>query len=530
MNTAQASIAEDALWRPKYNPWLIGIVVAMAAFMEVLDTSIANVALPHIAGDLAASNSQSTWVLTSYLVANAIILPISGWLVGLVGRKRLFLICISFFTLSSFACGIATSLPILLVFRVLQGAFGGGLQPMAQSILADTFPPRQRGLALTLYGVTAICAPIVGPVLGGFLTDNYSWRWVFYINIPVGILTAILVYWTVEDPPYLAHMKNYLANFDFLGLSLLTLGIGSLQILLDKGQEMDWLGSPFIALLAVVSVVSLVALVVWEWRHKDPIVDVRLFKNRNFATCNVLLLMMGLVLFSSGVLMPQFVETLMGYTAEQAGLVMTRGAVAMMLMMAIVGPLTSRVQAKYMAAFGWITMAFGMYVSIHGINLQMDFGSASFVRVFQSFPLPFLFVSLSLVSYIGLPAEKNNAAAGITNFMRNIGMSIGTSMVATVAARRSQYHQSILVQHTRSAVFQNSAMGLSAKLHLAGLSLHGAQMQSVGRLYLLIQAQAAALSYIDVYWMLTFISALMFVLSFFLARNEPGKGGSVPMH
>jgi len=530
MKTASAAAAEDALWLPKYNPWLIGIVVAMAAFMEVLDTSIANVALPHIAGDLAASNSQSTWVLTSYLVANAIVLPISGWLVGLFGRKRFFLVCIICFTLSSVACGMAVSLPMLLVFRVLQGAFGGGLQPMAQAILADTFPPHKRGLALALYGVTAITAPIIGPVLGGWLTDNYSWRWVFYINIPVGILTVALVYLIVEDPPYLARIKNSLANFDYIGLSLLTVGIGSLQVFLDKGQELDWFGSPFITTLAISAAVCLVSLVVWEWRHEHPIVEVRLLRNRNFAVSNVMMLMLGLVMFSSAVLMPQFMQTLMGYTAEQSGLVMTGGAIVMLFMMGLVGPLTTQLQARSMAAFGWLTMAIGMYLSIRGMDLQLDFGSASILRVFQSVPLPFLFVPISLVAYVGLPKEKNNAASGITNFMRNIGMSIGTSVVSTVVARRAQFHQSILVQHTGSAQFRNSAMGLSMQLHSAGLGMHKAQTQAVGRLYLAIQAQAMALSYIDVYWMLTIVSAVLFLLSFALAKNDPGKGESVPMH
>src|ERR1700756_3043366 len=293
MSTANAITAEQAGAMPKVNPWIIGIVVSLAAFMEVLDGSIANVALPYIAGNLGATNDESTWVLTSYLVSNAIVLPTSGFLVGWLGRKRFFLTCIAFFSVSSFMCGLAPSLGLLLFFRVLQGAFGGGLQPMTQAILADTFPQEKRGLAFALYGVTAICAPAIGPTLGGWITDNYSWRWVFYINVPVGALALALVYQLVEDPPYLARLKKRLSGFDFIGFSLLTIGVGALQIALDKGQEDDWFGSLFITTLVVIAAVGLVSLVVWEWFQREPIVDVRLFKVPNVATTNLMFLMLG---------------------------------------------------------------------------------------------------------------------------------------------------------------------------------------------------------------------------------------------
>src|ERR1700687_2422896 len=284
------------IWKPKYNPWLIAIVVALAAFMEVLDTSIANVALPHMAGNLGASNDESTWVLTSYLVSNAIVLPISGWLASLFGRKRFFLLCIFLFTLSSLFCGAAPSLAILIICRVIQGVGGGGPQPMAQAILADTFPPQQRGLAFALYGITAIMAPTIGPTLGGWITDNYSWRWIFYINLPVGIMTLFLVYRMVEDPPYLSARRGAGVRVDYVGIALLTLAVGALQILLDKGQEDDWFGSHFIVTLAVVSAVCFVSLVVWEWRHESPIVDVRMFKGFNFAVSTLMLFCLGLLL------------------------------------------------------------------------------------------------------------------------------------------------------------------------------------------------------------------------------------------
>jgi MFS transporter, DHA2 family, multidrug resistance protein len=508
------SSGED-IWQPKGNPWIIAVAVSLAAFMEVLDTSIANVALPHIAGNLGASNDESTWVLTSYLVSNAIVLPISGWLVGWLGRKRFFLTCIVFFTISSFLCGIAPSLGLLLLFRVLQGAFGGGLQPMAQAILGDTFPPEKRGLAFALYGITAICAPAIGPTLGGWITDSYSWRWVFYINVPVGALALFLVYQLVED---------------FIGFSLLTVGVGALQIVLDKGQEDDWFGSHFITTLVVVAVVGLVSLVIWEWFHKEPIVDVRLFKNFNFATSSLMFLMLGMALFSSTVLMPQLLQTLMGYTAQKAGMVLSAGALVVLLVLPMVGKLTTRFQARYLIAFGWITLAISMYASSKQIDLLMSFRSATLLRIWQYIPVAFLFVPLTLAGYVGLSAQKTNAAAGLMNFMRNIGQSVGTSAVTTLIARRSQYHQSVLAEYTGSGRFHNALTALSMSLTRVGLSAHTAQQQALGRLYGLVQSQAAVLSYVDAYWLLSMCSSIMFVSSFLLKKNEPGKGGNVSVH
>ena len=523
------SSAED-VWQPKGNPWIIAVAVSLAAFMEVLDTSIANVALPHIAGNLGASNDESTWVLTSYLVSNAIVLPISGWLVGWLGRKRFFLTCIVFFTVSSFLCGIAPRLGLLLLFRVLQGAFGGGLQPMAQAILGDTFPPEKRGLAFALYGITAICAPAIGPTLGGWITDSYSWRWVFYINVPVGALALLLVYRLVEDPPYLARTKKNLSGFDFIGFSLLTVGVGALQIALDKGQEDDWFGSHFITSLVIIAVAGLVTLIIWEWFHKEPIVDVRLFKNFNFATSSLMFLMLGMALFSSTVLMPQLLQTLMGYSAQKAGMVLSAGALVVLVVLPLVGKLTTRFQARYLIAFGWITLATSMYASSKQIDLLMSFRSATLLRIWQYIPVAFLFVPLTLAGYVGLSAEKTNAAAGLMNFMRNIGQSVGTSAVTTLIARRSQYHQSVLAEYTGSGRFRNALAALSMGLTRVGLSAHTAQQQALGRLYALLQSQAAVLSYVDAYWLLSMCSALMFVSSFLLKKNEPGKGGKVSVH
>jgi len=530
MSAAGSGAVGEERWQPKVNPWIIAGAVSLAAFMEVLDTSIANVALPHIAGGLAASNDESTWVLTSYLVSNAIVLPLSGWLVASLGRKRFFLICITFFTVSSFLCGIAPSLGFLLLFRVLQGAFGGGLQPMAQSILGDSFAPEKRGLAFSLYGITTICAPAIGPTLGGWITDNYSWRWIFYINVPVGVVALILVYQLIEDPPYIARLKARLSGFDFIGFSLLTLGVGALQIVLDKGQEDDWFGSHFITTLVVIAVVGLISLVIWEWFHKQPIVDVRLFKNFNVATTNMMFLMLGAALFSSTVLMPQLLQTLMGYTAQKAGNVLSAGALVVLVVLPMVGRLTARFQARHIIAFGWIGLAIAMYISSKQVDLLMSFRSATLLRVWQYIPVAFLFVPLTLAGYVGLAPEKTNAAAGLMNFFRNMGQSVGTSAVTTLIARRSQYHQSVLTEYTASGRFQASITALAMRLTRSGLNAHAAQQQALGRLYAMVQSQAAVLSYVDMYWLLAMGSVIMFVASFLLKRNEPGKGAKVSVH
>jgi len=526
MSAAAVTLDED-VWRPKYNPWLIAVVVAMAAFMEVLDTSIANVALPYMAGNLGASNDQSTWVLTSYLVSNAIILPISGWLASTLGRKRFFMSCLSVFTVSSLLCGIAPSLGFLLFFRVLQGAGGGGLQPMAQAILADTFPPHQRGLAFALYGITAIMAPTIGPTLGGWITFNYSWRWIFFINLPVGILTWFLVRRFVEDPPYIAKLKAAGLKLDYIGISLLALGIGALQILLDKGQEDDWFGSRFITTLVVISTVSLVSLVIWELYQKAPIIDVRMFKSFNFASSSLMMFMLGIMLFSSLVLMPQFLQTLVGYTSQLAGLALSAGGLVLLFEMPIMGQLTTKIQARRLIGFGWLSLSIAMFYSTQRIDLLISFSAATWLRIAQVIGLGFLFVPITLVAYIGIAPEKNNAVAGIVNFMRNMGSSVGTSMVTTLIARRSQFHQARLVQNVRvdNPNFVNSANGLAHRLATSGVGKHEAQITAYAQIYQSLQAQAASLAYIDTFKVLAVGAAIMFFLSFLLKKNDPGAGG-----
>jgi MFS transporter, DHA2 family, multidrug resistance protein len=526
MSSADLTLDQD-VWRPKYNPWLIAVVVALAAFMEVLDTSIANVALPYMAGNLGASNDQSTWVLTSYLVSNAIILPISGWLAGALGRKRFFMSCLAIFTVSSLLCGIAPSLGFLLLFRVLQGAGGGGLQPMAQAILADTFPPQQRGLAFALYGITAIMAPTIGPTLGGWITFNYSWRWIFFINLPVGLATWFLVRRFVEDPPYLSRLKAAGVKLDYVGIALLTLGIGALQVLLDKGQEDDWFGSHFITSLVVVATVCLISLVIWEWFHKAPIIDVRMFKSFNFASSSLMMFTLGILLFSSLVLMPQFLQTLLGYTSELAGLALSAGGIVLLIEMPIMGQLTTKIQARRLIAFGWLALSIAMYYSTKRIDLQISFSAATWLRIAQVIGLGFLFVPITLVAYIGIAPEKNNAVAGIVNFMRNMGSSVGTSLVTTLIARRSQFHQLRLVEKARidNPNFVNLSRGLSRSLATSGLGRHEALARAYASIYQSLQAQAASLAYIDTFMVLAVGAAIMFCLTFALKKNDPGGGG-----
>jgi len=512
---------------PRHNPWLISIVVALAAFMEILDTSIANVALPYIAGNLGVSNDESTWVLTSYLVSNAVILPISGWLAGAIGRKRFFMACISSFTLSSVLCGIAPSLGFLLLFRVLQGLGGGGLQPMAQAILADTFPPQQRGLAFALYGITAIMAPAVGPTLGGWITYNYSWRWIFFINVPVGLLALFLIQRLIEDPAYLVRLKSAGLKIDYIGISLLTLGVGALQIMLDRGQQDDWFQSHFILMLAILAGIGLLSLFIWEWFAGNPIVDVHLFRNFNFLGANAMMFLLGAVLFSSLVMMPLFLQTLMGYTAELAGLVLSVGALVLLVEMPLVGKLTSMIQARYIIAFGWLCLSLAMFHTTTQLSLLLDFGSATRVSLVQRLGMGFLFVPITLAAYVGIPQEKSNMVAGLVNFMRNIGSSVGTSMVTTLIARRAQYHQTVLVSNAspQNPTFVNAVNGLSSYLTQSGLSPDVAQRQAHASLYRVAQNQAATLAFIDTYWILGIISAIMFFLSFALRKNDPRQAG-----
>src|SRR5215468_5633223 len=477
------------------NPWVIAVTVTLATFMEVLDTSIANVALPHISGSLSAGADESTWVLTSYLVSNAIILPLSGWLSSLVGRKRFYMACVALFTVSSFLCGLAPSLGMLVLFRILQGVGGGGLQPSEQAILNDTFPLEKRGMAFAVYGIAVVVAPTIGPWLGGWITDNFSWRWIFYINVPVGIISLILTSFLISDPPYMKKVKPSEGfRVDYIGIGLLSLGLGSMQIILDKGQREDWLASGFIQIFAVLMLVGLIAAIFWELRQEHPVVDLRMLKNRNFAIATTAMFFLGFVLYSSTVLIPQLLQELLGYPAELAGLALSPGGAVIMLMMPVVGILVSRVDTRWLIAFGCTISATALFV-MAGWNLQIDYRHAVLGRMLQSFGLAFLFIPINVAAFAYVPREKTNMGTGIINLARNIGASVGIATVTTMLERRTQYHMSQLNEHvnTFSAAYHNMINGTQTRLVSAGSGLTEAANQATGMVYGVVQRQAAML-------------------------------------
>jgi DHA2 family multidrug resistance protein len=508
------------------NPWLIAMTVALAAFMEVLDTSIANVALPHIGGALGASTDEATWVLTSYLVSNAIVLPLGGWASSVMGRRNFFVLCITIFTIASFLCGAAPSLPILLLCRVLQGAGGGGMQPMAQAIMADSFEPHKRGQAFALYGLVAVLAPSIGPTLGGWITDNFSWRWIFFINIPVGILAFILVTRLVEDPPWIKADRSKLRNMDYVGLGFLTLAMGGLQIMLDKGEENDWFSSPFICVFATLFIVGIIGLFVWEWRQKEPLINLRLFRYRNFAICCFLMMLVGGVLNANTVLQPQFTQQLLGYTATTAGLALTAGGVTLVFMMPLAGIATGRISARYLAAFGFLMLVITFRYAAIVTNLQMSFAEASWLRVVQMFPLPFCFISITTAAYVGMPKEQSNQVAGLINFVRNIGGSILIAITNAQVTSRAMWHE----QHLQQAMlpgtiaFDQHRQALTAAFNHAFGVANGSAM-ALAQIYNQMKDQARMQGYQDVYMELSYASIILVFLAFMLSKNRPGEGG-----
>src|SRR6201993_1728418 len=479
------------------NPWVIALTVTLATFMEVLDTSIANVALPHISGSLSASADESTWVLTSYLVSNAIILPLSGWLSSLIGRKRFYMTCVAIFTLSSFLCGLAPSLGVLVIFRILQGIGGGGLQPSEQAILNDTFPLEKRGMAFAVYGLAVVVAPTIGPWLGGWITDNFSWRWIFYINVPVGMISLLLTSFLVSDPPDMKK-SNLKAGFriDYIGIGLISLGLGSMQIILDKGQREDWLSSNFIRAFFVLMLIGLIAGIIWELREKEPVVDLKMLKDRNFATATILMFFLGFVLYASTVLIPQFLQQLMGYTAQLAGLALSPGGAVIMFMMPVVGILVSRMNTKYLIAFGCTISALSLFV-MASWNLQIDYRHAVLARMMQSFGLAFLFIPINVSAFSFVPKEKTNMGTGIINLARNIGASVGIATVTTLLQRRTQFHQAQLMEHvnTLNQAYQNKLHALTVAFTSGGSSGPGAASQAHGMIYTTVQRQAAMLAF-----------------------------------
>ncbi|HEX4622503.1 MAG TPA: DHA2 family efflux MFS transporter permease subunit [Myxococcaceae bacterium] len=510
----------DLTWRPRHNPWAVALTVTMATFMEVLDTSIANVSLPHIAGNLAVTFDESTWILTSYLVSNAVVLPVSGWLATRIGRKRFYMACVAIFTVSSFLCGIAPSLGFLLFFRIIQGLGGGGLGPSEQAILADTFPPSKRGMAFAVYGMAVVLAPALGPTLGGWITDHLSWRWVFFINVPVGIASLMLTQRMVEDPPWLAKMRAKAGGIDYVGLSLVAIGLGCLEVVLDKGQEDDWFQSRVILAFAVIAVLALILFIVWEYLEEHPVVDIRLFKNRNFATANLMMLVLGGSLYGTTVLLPQYLQTIMGYTAERAGNTLSMGGVAVMLMMPLVGVLVSRWDPRFLVAFGFTAVAIALFYMAHHLYQGMDFWTAAKLRIYQAVGLAFLFVPINTLVYAGIPPEKNNSVSGIVNLSRNVGGSIGIAFVTTLIARRSVLHQNRLVSHlaeTNPGVAERLAL-ITRGLAAQGSSTFVASQRALGALIRVVWQQAQTLAYLDTIWLFAAAAACMVPLIFLMRR------------
>ena len=434
-----------AEWRPRHSPWLIALAVMLAPFMEVLDTSVANVALPHIGGNLSATPEEATWVLTSYLVSNAIILPMTGWLGNYFGRRRLLLLCIALFTAASVLCGVAGSLGMLIVARVIQGLGGGAMVPIAQAILLESFPPNKRGQAMAVFGMGIIVAPIVGPTLGGWITDNYSWRWIFYINVPVGVLAFLMAEDLIEDPPYIRRDKH--ATVDFAGFALLAVGLSTLQIILDKGQEEDWFASDWICWLAGISVVAMVAFLIWELRVKHPVVDLRVLGNRNFAAGLCLITVVGLVLYGTTAAIPIYLQTLMGYTALGSGLALSPRGLAAFATTIFVGQLVARVRNRYLLLIGFTLVAVSSFM-LGRINLSVNMATVIWPSVVNGVGISFIFVPLTTSAVAYLRQDQMGNATGLYNLMRNIGGSLGIAFVTTMLARDAQVHQAMMVSHT----------------------------------------------------------------------------------
>ena len=542
--SASAQERADAAWKPKANIWAIALTVTLATFMEVLDTSIANVALPHIAGSLGASQDEATWVLTSYLVANAVILPMSAYLTTFIGRKKFYMICVVLFGLSSALCGLAPSLPILIFFRVLQGAGGGGLAPSEQAILADTFTPKQRGQAFALYGLAVVCAPALGPTLGGWITDNYDWRWIFFINVPIAMLSLFLTNRLVEDPPHIVREVKETQKFglklDFFGFGLLAAGFGSLEFLLDKGQEDDWFGSRVIAIFFVVCVTSLVSLIAWElWQlhlGKRPILNLALLRKRTFSISVVLMFVLGFTLYGTTVLIPQMVQTLLGYTAELAGLVISPGGICIICCMPIVGVLVGKVDARWLICWGFGVMSIAMFAMQHSLSLDSSFKDIMWLRILQSAGLAFLFIPINTISYTGVPRSQNNDVSGLTNLARNIGGSVGTAYIATTLARASQRHESHMIRNLTAgnSAFSNQVNALKG-LFAGGGNGPGAALGGGGNLggvqtaqaflYNQLHRQAAMLSYLDMLQFLGIFCGVMIPLVIMIGKVKPAADG-----
>ena len=500
MSTASGALrhaaGEHHEWKPPANPWIVAASVMLATFMVVLDSSVANVALPHIAGNLSATTDESTWVLTSYLVSNAIMLPTSGWIARRIGRKRLLLLSILIFTLASLLCGMAINMPMLIVARVLQGIGGGGMQPLAQAILLESFPPRQHGTAMAVFGVGVIVAPIIGPTLGGWITDSYSWRWIFYINLPIGILALFMVNLNVVDPSYLR--QKFKGAIDYLGFGMLALWLGTLQLVLDKGQEADWFETSWVRWTAAVSMLALLAFILRELANREPIVHLQIFANRNFSVGTLITGIYGFVMYASTAMLPLFLQTMMGYSALQSGMSVSPRGFGAMFSMVLAGFLVRYIDPRVLMAFGFALLGYSTWL-LGQINLAIGMGSVVMPNIVSGLAMGFVFVPLTTMTLSRLPKQEMGNATGIYNLMRNIGGSIGIASVTTMLVRGAQAHQNYLAANVGAgnSITSGLVQGLQAKLFSQGADMVTAHQKALGTLYRSTQQQASLMAYMD---------------------------------
>jgi len=513
---------------PQVNPWIIAIAVMFATFMEVLDTTVVNVSLPHIAGSLSASVDEAAWALTSYLVANAIILPMTGWLANFFGRKRVLLAAVFGFTSASFLCGLAPSLKMLVIFRIIQGATGGALQPLSQAVMLEAFPPQDRGKAMAFWGLGIVVAPMLGPVLGGWLTDNYSWRWVFYINLPVGLMSVIMTRLFIFDPPYIRRSGR---GIDYWGIGLLTVGIGALQVVLDKGQEEDWFESHWMTALAIIAGVALLIFLVHELRTRDPVVHLRVFKQRTYAAGVFVMTMMGFVMYGSLLLLPVFLQTLLGYPALDAGIAMAPRGLGSFLAMPLVGTVLSRFDPRKVLALGLIGSAWTLY-QLSNLNLQAGYWDIFWPQFIQGGCLAMLFVPLTTAAMDPIPKEEMGNATSMFNLMRNLGGSVGIASATTYLFRREQFHTNVLGGHVNaySPATQLYVNGLQSRMMAHGADSQSALHRAYGAIWGMVQRQAAMNSFVDTFRAMAIV--FLFVLPLLLVMRKPKhhRGGGAGIH
>ena len=536
------AIVAPVRWQPRINPWIVAMTVTLATFMEVLDSSIANVALPHIAGGLGATQDEATWVLTAYLVANAVILPAGAYMTTFIGRKKFYMICVALFGISSALCGLAPTLPLLVFFRILQGIGGGGLAPSEQAILADTFPPEKRGQAFAMYGLAVVVAPAIGPTLGGYITDNFDWRWIFYLNVPICLLSLYLTHRIVEDPPWVEkevrENKKGGINLDLLGFGLVGLTFGSLEFILDKGQEDDWFSSHLITFFAVTMVVAFVVLIWWEIKllrdGKKPLLNLTLFTRRSFAISFMLMFVLGFSLYGTTILIPQFVQTLLGYTAELAGKVLSPAGFMMMAMMPVVGVLSGKVDPRKLIGYGFIMLTLSLFY-MSKLNLNLSYGQLVFMRMFQASGLAFLFIPINPIAYIGVKQTESNDVSGLTNLARNIGGSAGTAFMATMLTRRTAAHENAMSRFftstsqafvTQTKAFAGMFQAGNGTGPAGGGPSEGALHAGRAYIYNQLHRQSATLAYVDIIEYLAFFCALMIPLLFFIPRPPRNAAAS----